>query len=320
MSTNAMETIEKIGLLPLVNVNDPSKAVPIAKALCDGGVAVVEVALRDPAALEAIANIRKALPNLTLCAGTVLSPEQASKAIEAGADFIVTPGLNPQTVKFCQEKNVPIIPGATTATELELGVSLGLNVFKFFPADVAGGLNAIKALRGPFGAVRFVPTGGITLDNMKPYCENPAVLAVGGSFMTPKNAIAAEDWGAITAVAARAVETSLGLAMGHVGINCNSSEEAGATAEWFNERFGLATRETGISFFAGAAVETMKKPSYGEKGHIAIATNSMTRAVYQLQRRGIKFRDFKFNPQGAMIAAYLEEEIGGFAVHLCVKY
>ncbi|MBQ9812573.1 MAG: bifunctional 4-hydroxy-2-oxoglutarate aldolase/2-dehydro-3-deoxy-phosphogluconate aldolase [Thermoguttaceae bacterium] len=317
MKTNAMEMIEKVGLLPLVNVSDPGKAVPIAKALADGGIPIVEVTLRDKTALESLANIHKELPDTLVGAGTVKSPEQAAAALDAGADFIVSPGVNPSTIKYCQEKGVAIVPGAVTATELELGTSLGLDVFKFFPADLSGGLDVIKALRGPFGNVRFVPTGGVSLANMKPYVEDPAILAIGGSFLTPKEAVAASDWASVTKTAERAVEISLGFAMGHVGINCNSVDEANTTAGWFNDRFGLKPREIDISFFAGSAVEAMKKPSFGEHGHIGIACNSIARALYHLERKGLKFRFFKTNPEGKIIAAYLEEEVGGFAVHLC---
>ncbi len=320
MSTNALEMIEKIGLLPLVNVTDPSKAAPIAQALSKGGIDAVEVTLRDATAYESLANVRKACPNGLVGAGTVHNAEEAAKAIDLGADFIVAPGVCPKTIELCQEKNVAIIPGATTATEIELARSLGLNVVKFFPADVAGGLKAIKALRGPFSDVRFVPTGGITLDNMKPYVENSAVLAIGGSFMTPAAAIANGDWDAISAVAEQTIDASLGFTMGHVGINCQNVDEANSTASEFAKIFRFNTREIDISFFGGSAVEAMKKPSFGANGHIAIATNSMTRAVYHLERRGYKFRFFKNNPQGQMIAAYIENEIGGFAIHLCVKY
>ena len=133
MNKNAMELIEQIGLIPLVNVSDPSKAAPIAKALSEGGIPLVEVTLRDKSALESLANIRKELPDVLVGAGTVKSPRQAAEALEAGAEFIVAPGLNPETIKYCQEKGTPIIPGVATATELEIGSSLGLNVFKFFP-------------------------------------------------------------------------------------------------------------------------------------------------------------------------------------------
>ena len=320
MLTDALKQVEEIGLLPIVNVDDPSKAVPTAQALIDGGIRVVETTFRGPAALDSLKNIRKAFPDLLIAAGTVVRTEQVDAAIDAGADFIVSPGLNPKTVEYCQRKNIAILPGATTATELELGTSLGLSIFKFFPADVAGGLGAIKALGGPFGGVRFVPTGGINFNNMKEYAESAAVVALGGSFFAPNSAVDAGDWTGIAANAKRAVDLSLGLTMGHLGINCESADEARTTAKWFDETFGFAPREIAASFFSASAVESMKKPSYGAKGHIGIATNSMTRAIYHLQRRGVKFRDFKYGADGAMIAAYLTEEIGGFAAHLCPKY
>ncbi len=317
---NALDLIEKIGLLPLVNVSDPEKAAPIAQALSDGGIAAVEVTLRDASAFESLARVRKALPNALVGAGTVHNVADAEKAIDLGADFIVSPGVCPETIQFCQTRQTPIIPGAVTATEIELARSLGLSVVKFFPSDVLGGLKAINALRGPFSDVRFVPTGGINFDNMTPYAESKSVFAIGGSFLTPNAAVASGDWNAISETASRAVDKLLGFTMGHVGVNCPTVDVARAAAQEFADIFRFNTREIDISFFAGSAVETMKKPSFGEHGHIAIATNSMKRAIYHLERRGYSFRFFKNNDKGEMIAAYITNEIGGFAIHLCVKY
>ena len=179
---------------------------------------------------------------------------------------------------------------------------------------------AIKALTEAFPTVRFIPTGAVDWAEIDAYSRCGAILAIGGRFVAPCSAIAAGDWAGIAANAKRAVELLLGLEMGHVGINCETSDEAGATADWFFKTFGLATRETPISFFAGAAVETMKSPSFGANGHIGIAANSAARAAYHLQRQGVEFRAFKCAPDGTLIAAYLTEEIGGFAVHLCPKY
>ena len=175
MSENALELIEKIGLLPLVNVSDPSKAAPIAQALSKGGIDAIEVTLRDATALESLANARKALPNALVGAGSVHNVADAERAIDLGADFIVAPGVDPETIQFCQTRQTPVIPGAVTATEIEQARALGLSVVKFFPADILGGVKAINALRGPFADVRFVPTGGINLDNMTPYAENKGV-------------------------------------------------------------------------------------------------------------------------------------------------
>lgn len=311
--TDALKKLGEIGFLPTVDVADAAKAVETAKALNEGEIGACV------ATVETAAAIRAALPELVLgvCVSTT---ENVDAAVSAGADFVVSAGLNPALVEYCVGKNVAIVPGATTATELELGLSLGLTVFNFFPAPVAGGLDAIKALAEAFPTARFIPTGAVDWAEVDAYSRCGAILAIGGRFVAPCSAVAAGDWAGITANAKRAVDLLLGLEMGHVGINCETSDEAGSTADWFFKTFGLATRETPISFFAGAAVETMKSPSFGANGHIGIAANSAARAAYHLQLRGVEFRAFKCAPDGTLIAAYLTEEIGGFAVHLCPKY
>jgi len=311
--TDALKKLGEIGLLPTVDVAGAAKAVETAKALNEGGIDACV------ATVETAAAIRAALPECVLGA-CVATAENVDAAVAAGVDFVVSAGLNPALVEYCVGKNVAIVPGATTASEIELGVSLGLTVFNFFPAPIAGGLDAIKALAKAFPTVRFVPTGAVDWAEIDAYSRCGAILAIGGRFVAPCSAVAAGDWAGIAANAKRAVELLLGLEMGHVGINCQSSEEAGSTADWFFKTFGLATRETPISFFAGAAVETMKSPSFGANGHIGIAANSAARAAYHLQRQGVEFRAFKCAPDGTLIAAYLTEEIGGFAVHLCPKY
>lgn len=319
MNADALKKLEQIGFLPTVDVADAAKAVETAKALNEGGIGAALASARDAESVGALAAIRAALPELVLGA-CVATAENVDAAISAGADFVVSAGLNPALVEYCVGKNVAIVPGATTASEIEVGVSLGLTVFNFFPAPVAGGLAAIKALAEAFPTVRFVPTGAVDWADVDAYSRCGAVSAIGGRFIAPCSAIACGDWAGIAANAKRAVDLLLGLEMGHVGINCETSDEAGATADWFFKTFGLATRETAISFFAGAAVETMKAPSFGAKGHIGIAANSADRAAYHLQLRGVEFRAFKRSPDGTLIAAYLTEEIGGFAVHLCPKY
>lgn len=319
MNADALKKLEQIGFLPTVDVADAAKAVETAKALNEGGIGAALASARDAESVGALAAIRAAFPELVLGA-CVATAENVDAAISAGADFVVSAGLNPALVEYCVGKNVAIVPGATTASEIEVGVSLGLTVFNFFPAPVAGGLAAIKALAEAFPTVRFVPTGAVDWADVDAYSRCGAISAIGGRFIAPCSAIACGDWAGIAANAKRAVDLLLGLEMGHVGINCETSDEAGATADWFFKTFGLATRETAISFFAGAAVETMKAPSFGAKGHIGIAANSADRAAYHLQLRGVEFRAFKRSPDGTLIAAYLTEEIGGFAVHLCPKY
>lgn len=319
MQKEITKKIKEIGIIPVINIKDPAKGVPLAKALTAGGIPVIEITLRSSTALESIKNIRAAYPDLLLGAGTVLRTDQVDAAMEAGADFIVSPGLNPATVRHCQSKGIAIFPGAVTASEIELGISLGLSVFKFFPSDQAGGLDAINMFKGPFGGIEFIPTGGIHLGNLGKYMASPVIAAAGGSFVGGGSALEAGNWDLITAQAKEAVKISLGFSLAHVGINSDGGQDAAATARWFFDLFGLPVRECENSVFAGTAVECMKGNGRGTKGHIAVSTLSPTRAMAYLAKKGVEFHDPILAPDGKLIAAYLKEEIAGFAVHIVQK-
>lgn len=175
--------IAKAGVLPVINVPEVSLAVPLAKALMDGGMTALEITLRSDCSLAAIKNIKTAYPDFLVGAGTVLTQADADAAIEAGADFIVSPGFDPELVAYCSSRGALIVPGCATPTEIQLAAKCGLTTLKFFPAELSGGVAAIKLLSGPFPKVRFVPTGGITFDNLGAYLATGKVLACGGSFM-----------------------------------------------------------------------------------------------------------------------------------------
>jgi 2-dehydro-3-deoxyphosphogluconate aldolase/(4S)-4-hydroxy-2-oxoglutarate aldolase len=198
------QTLERDRLLPVVVLDDVAAAVPLGHAIRAGGLSSIEITLRTPAALEAIAALARE-GDVLVGAGTVLTRDQAERAIDAGARFIVSPGVSATVVSYCLEAGVPVFPGVATPTEIQAALELGVNVVKFFPADILGGLSAIKALAGPFSAVRFVPTGGVTPDNLSGYLRHPSVLAVGGSWMVTRTSITAADWGAITALVSAAV-------------------------------------------------------------------------------------------------------------------
>ncbi|MEV4714507.1 bifunctional 4-hydroxy-2-oxoglutarate aldolase/2-dehydro-3-deoxy-phosphogluconate aldolase [Micromonospora sp. NPDC049374] len=185
-------------VLPVVVLDDARHADPLGDALVKGGLTAVEVTLRTAAGLDAIAALA-ARGDLTVGAGTVLTVEQAERAIGAGARFVVTPGFAPAVVRACQQAGVPVVPGAATATEIQMALDAGLNVVKFFPAQQLGGAAMIKALAAPFRDVRFIPTGGITAAVIADYLALPAVLAVGASWMVAADLIAAEQWDEITA-------------------------------------------------------------------------------------------------------------------------
>ncbi|MFF5225894.1 bifunctional 4-hydroxy-2-oxoglutarate aldolase/2-dehydro-3-deoxy-phosphogluconate aldolase [Dactylosporangium sp. NPDC000521] len=191
-------------IVPVVVLDDPAAAEPLADALVAGGLPIAEVTFRTAAAAAAIARMAKH-GGVTVGAGTVTTPAQVDAAVAAGATFVVSPGLSAAVVNRCRFHNVPALPGATTATEIMAALELGVDVLKFFPAGTSGGARAVAALAAPFAQVRFVPTGGIDASNVRDYLGVPSVLAVGGSWMVPRASIAAGDFAAVTALAAEAV-------------------------------------------------------------------------------------------------------------------
>ena len=186
--------------MPVVVIDDAKDAAPTAEALLAGGVGVMEVTLRTEAGIGAISNAAHGFPGLCLGAGTVLTVDQAKRAVDAGARFIVSPGFDAELVRWCLEHNVAVTPGCVTPTEITAAMAMGLNVLKFFPANIYGGITAIKALAAPFRGVRFIPTGGISAKNLSEYAASPFVLAVGGSWMCAKADIAAGNFDKITAL------------------------------------------------------------------------------------------------------------------------
>ena len=184
-----LKKIEEIGIVPVVVIEDAKDAVPLAKALIEGGIPVAEVTFRTAAAEDTIRAIKEAYPEMLVGAGTVLTDEQADRALSAGASFIVSPGLNPAHVSYVLSKGALMIPGVFTPSEIETGLSLGLEVLKFFPAEPSGGLPMIKALTSAFVNLKLLPTGGINLENAEAYLKDPHILAVGGSWMVKKDLI-----------------------------------------------------------------------------------------------------------------------------------
>lgn len=200
-----IETISSMKLIPVVKIDHAEDAVPLAEALANGGLPCAEITFRTDAAEEAIRLIKAAYPDFFLGAGTILTPKQADAAMAAGAAFLVSPGLNPETVKYCRKKDYPIIPGVCTPSEVELALSLGLTYIKFFPAEAAGGVNMIKAMAAPYTGVRFMPTGGIGMDNLADYLNCKAVFACGGSWMVPADKLVDGNFEAIERLTREAV-------------------------------------------------------------------------------------------------------------------
>ena len=200
------EQMSRIGIVPVIALEDAGDAAPLAEALLKGGISCAEVTFRTSAAEETIRKMSEEYPEMLVGAGTVLTTGQADRAAAAGAKFIVSPGLNPVTVKHCQEKGIPVIPGIMTPSEIELALSLQLTEVKFFPAEAAGGIQMIKAMSAPYGNVRFMPTGGIGLANMETYLSFQKVFACGGSWMVKKDLIQAGAFDRITELSRQAVQ------------------------------------------------------------------------------------------------------------------
>ena len=318
---NVIEEIYGIGIVPVIALDDVKDAEPLARALCNGGLPCAEVTFRTAAAEESIRIMAEKFPEMLVGAGTVLTTEQVDRAVAAGAKFIVSPGLNPKVVKYCVDKNIPVVPGTSNPSDVEAALELGLDVVKFFPAEAAGGIEMIKAMCGPYTKVRFMPTGGVNAGNLKDYLDFPKIVACGGTWMVKKDLIAAGKFDEIETLTREAVVKMLGFELRHIGINAQDETEAEGIANRFESLFGFTKKAGGSSVFAGTAIEAMKKPYLGKNGHIAIGTNYMDRAIYHLEKQGVKFdmNTAKKDDKGKIKAVYLQDEIGGFAVHLVQK-
>ncbi len=206
MKQTVMERIGRTGIVPVVVLEDAQQAIPTAKALLAGGIDVMEITFRTAAAPDAIRAVARECPEMMVGAGTVVTLEQCRQALECGASFIVSPGCCEEVVAYCVEKNVPVLPGCVTPTEIMKAMSYGLHTVKFFPANIYGGLAAMKALTGPFPNVRFIPTGGINGENVDEYAAAPFVYAVGGSWLCAKADIQEGNFEKITDLSRRACE------------------------------------------------------------------------------------------------------------------
>ena len=201
-----LERIQKLGIVPVVVLDKAEDAEPLAKALCEGGLPVAEVTFRTEAAEESIRVMKQKFPKMLVGAGTVLTTEQVDRAVGAGAEFIVSPGLNPTVVEYCIQKNIPVAPGCSNPSDMECALALGLEVVKFFPAEAAGGLKAIKAMAAPYVNLKFMPTGGINAGNINDYLAFPKIIACGGSWMVKGDLIRNGEFDRIRELTKEAVE------------------------------------------------------------------------------------------------------------------
>ncbi len=205
MQDKIIEVLQISPIVPVVVIEDIKDAVPLAQSLIEGGIPIIEVTLRSSCALEAIELIAKNVPKMRVGAGTILNPTQLEQAQNRGAEFLISPGLTIKLLEHAKKKDMPLIPGVSSSSEVMQALELGYSTLKFFPAEYCGGVKLLNAFNGPFKGVKFCPTGGISADNMRSYLNLENVLCVGGSWLTPKDLIQNKEWDKITEICKRAL-------------------------------------------------------------------------------------------------------------------
>ena len=315
--TNLEQKLYDVGLFPVITLKNVENAAGVAHALCEGGLPAAEVTFHVPGAAEVIRRMLEAEPDMLVGAGTVLTREQADEAIAAGACFIVTPAFSADIVKYCIEKQIPIMPGCATPSDVEAARALGLTTVKIFPAEAIGGLPAIKAIAAPYHMMKFVPTGGVSAENVTAYLSCPSVLACGGSFMMKSDMLEEGRFDEIRAAVREAVNAIFGFKLYHVGIN--AGKEADAGVRLLSEMFGQPVREFPGAYFYGNWFEVIRgENGRGRVGHIGIETDCIERAVAYFKRRGFDFIDESagYDEKGKLTVIYFRQEIMGYALHL----
>lgn len=314
---NVLERLASAGIVPVVVIENAENAVPTAKAMLKGGIDVMEITFRTAAAADAIKAVAENCPEMLVGAGTVITLEQCKKAVKMGAKFIVSPGFDHDVVEWCVNNGVAVTPGCVTPTEIMMAMKLGIKVVKFFPANVYGGLSAMKSLSGPFGSIKFIPTGGINAQNSGEYISASYIHAVGGSWVCPKADISAGNYDRISFLCKESKQALLGYEIAHIGINANEEKAAREVANVFSELFGFIAKEGKSSIFSSNNIELMKSKYLGNHGHLAVRTNSIEIAIADLEKKGYEVDKNTAKYKGdQMVAIYLKNEVSGFAIHL----
>ena len=315
-----IKRIGELGIVPVVKIEKAEDALPLGKALLTGGLPIAEITFRTSAAEKSIEILSKELPELLLGAGTVLTVEQAKKAVAAGAQFIVSPGFNPDVVDYCLENGIPVTPGVNNPTQVEMALKRNLKVVKYFPAEASGGLALLNSMAAPYGDIKFIPTGGINPDNLCAYLKNEHVLACGGSWMVKSQLISSGQFGEITRLTREAISTMLNFEFAHIGMNGENQKEALNSANSFCDLFHFPLKEKETSYFAGEKYEFLKRQFLGQHGHIAIATNDLERAMVYLKMQGVPtIAATEKRMDGRIKSIFLDKEISGFALQILQK-
>lgn len=307
-----IEELSLYGIVPVVKIERLEDALPLAKALIDGGLPVAEVTFRTDCAKEAIKLMKETYPEMIIGAGTVLNSTQVDEAIEAGSQFIVSPGLNPKTVQYCLDKNIPIIPGCANPSDMERAIELGLDIVKFFPAEANGGLKAIKAMSAPYGNLKFMPTGGINTANVTEYLAFDKIIACGGTWMVSDDLVNNKKWDEITAITSQAIKTMLDIKIHHIGIGRSDNGKQLASLLNNPNMYDLPA-STMLN-----ELEFMNDCEDGTLHHLCLSTKNIERAMFFLQKQGYTFdaSTIRYNSKNKIEFVYFNELISGCRTHL----
>jgi 2-dehydro-3-deoxyphosphogluconate aldolase/(4S)-4-hydroxy-2-oxoglutarate aldolase len=312
---NILEHIGFLGILPVAIVEDENKAVPLAQTLSENGLPVIEVTLRTQTAVHVVERIVKEFPDMLVGAGTVITVADAQSVIDAGARFIVSPGLSAKVVEYCIGKSIPVIPGVLTPTEIQQALEYGLEVVKFFPAEAIGGLSYLKAVAAPFKNLKFIPTGGIEQSTLLSYLQFPKVLACGGSWMVHPEMLKTGQFEKIASCTRQAVASVLGFELRHIGLYTRSTADAYKATAQLAKRIQYSVRETEDSLFSEKYVEELQHISSDD--FIALGTNFIERGAVHLAQKGIVVKpETKQFQNGQLVAVDLDLDINGFTLRL----
>jgi 2-dehydro-3-deoxyphosphogluconate aldolase / (4S)-4-hydroxy-2-oxoglutarate aldolase len=311
------QKVRNIGIVPVIKLDSTDYAIPLGQALIAGGLPVAEITFRTSAGEESIRIMRKEFPDMLVGAGTITNVDSARRAIEAGAQFVVSPGYSEDVVAYCIEKGVTVYPGVNNPSQIQQALNQGLQIVKFFPAEASGGIEMLDALSAPFPSIKFMPTGGIGMGNIGSYIKKPYIVACGGSWMVKAELMSQGKWDEITRLSREAVNAVHGFSFAHVGISEDSVDACTSTANAFGSML-QPVLEGNSSVFVSDFIEVTKTTSRGTKGHIGIRTWDVERATAYLAHFGFKLvpETIKKDAKGMITVAYLDKEIGGFAVHL----
>jgi 2-dehydro-3-deoxyphosphogluconate aldolase/(4S)-4-hydroxy-2-oxoglutarate aldolase len=304
-----LQQIGLMGIVPVVVIDDVKNAVPLGRALSEAGLPCAEVTFRTDAAAGAIGAISRALPDMLIGAGTVLSVQQVRIAIDAGAKFIVCPGVNRSVVEYCMKENIPITPGVATPTEIGMALDLGVGVMKFFPAEASGGVPYLKAISAPFKGVKFIPTGGIDAGNLLSYLKLGSVLACGGSWMVREDLIAEGKFGEIRDLTRQALCMMLGFDVRLLGMSVPDERKAADAAGAIRE-FLCMSNGNNNGHGNDRSVNVITQASHGVDGEFLVATTSIARAMEFARRKGAE--EISSAPEDLRVS--VDVDFGRFAV------